>query len=86
MVMETPIIRKIINLGTSKGITLPASWLKNYEEEAGQQIDSVAIEVDGVLKVQPVIKKSKRKKKGIPARPEPATGIPLDSPQRDLSI
>ena len=29
MVKKTPIIRKLINLKTSKAITLPKSWLEN---------------------------------------------------------
>lgn len=55
-----PIIRKIIDFGkTSKGITLPKSWLEYYEKEAGKQIESVAMEVNKVLTIKPIFAKEK---------------------------
>lgn len=57
-----PITRKIINFGkTSKGIILPKSWLKYYEEQADQKIESVAIEVNKVLTIKPIFAKEKPK-------------------------
>jgi hypothetical protein len=58
-VYETPIIRKIIDVGkTSKGITLPKSWLENFERETGKQITEVAMEVNGGLTIQPILPKA----------------------------
>lgn len=57
-----PIIRKIIDVGkTSKGVILPKSWLEYYEEEAGNQIQSVAMEVNKVLTIKPIFAKEKKK-------------------------
>ena len=46
-----PMIKKLINSGGSKAIYLPKDWLDYCEAEAGRRIDSVAIEVDGVLTI-----------------------------------
>jgi len=56
-VTKIPLIRKLVKLGNSQAITLPASWLKYLEKQTGQKIKSVAVEVDGVLKVAPIIEK-----------------------------
>ncbi len=48
-------IKKLINSGGSKAIYLPKDWLDYCEAEAGRRIDSVAIEVDGVLTIRPYI-------------------------------
>jgi len=57
-----PIIRKIIDVGkTSKGVILPKSWLEYYEKETGKQIESVAMEVNKVLTIQPIFAKEKQK-------------------------
>lgn len=56
---ETPIIRKIIDVGkTSKGVTLPKSWLENFERETGKKITEVAMEVNGSLTIQPILPKT----------------------------
>ena len=57
-----PIVRKVIDVGkTSKAVILPKSWLEYYEEESGKQIESVAMEVNKVLTIQPIFTKEKRK-------------------------
>lgn len=38
-------------------MTLPKSWLTNIERETGQKITELAIEVNDILKVSPVLKK-----------------------------
>jgi antitoxin component of MazEF toxin-antitoxin module len=55
-----PIIRKIIEFRTCKGIILPKSWLEYLEKETGQKITEVAIEVDDVLKIKPVIERREK--------------------------
>jgi hypothetical protein len=58
-VVRLPIVRKIINVGkSSKGVILPKSWLDFLKEEnQGQPIEAVAIEVNNVLRVSPIFKK-----------------------------
>ena len=51
-----PLIKKIIDYGkTSKGIILPKSWLELIERENGTRIKEVAVEVDGVLIIKPIL-------------------------------
>jgi len=51
-----PITRKIINIGnSSRGICLPKSWIEFIEKKAGQRVLEVAIEVDGDLKISPIL-------------------------------
>ncbi len=49
-----PIIRKLMEVGHSKSITLPKSWIKNAEQEAGKKIVAIALEVNGKITLQPV--------------------------------
>jgi antitoxin component of MazEF toxin-antitoxin module len=51
-----PIIRKIIQVGTSKAVSLPKSWLEFYERKYGQCIKEVSIEVNGKLTIRPFLK------------------------------
>jgi len=50
-----PIIRKIIQVGTSKAVSLPKSWLELIEREAGKPVKEVAVEVNGVLIIKPIL-------------------------------
>lgn len=52
-----PIIRKVMQVGTSKAITLPKGWLDYFEKETGFKISEVAIDIDRVLRVSPVFEK-----------------------------
>jgi hypothetical protein len=55
-----PIVRKIIQVGkTSKAVIIPKSWLEYYEEQQGKPIETVAIEVNRVLKIEPILSKKK---------------------------
>jgi len=51
-----PIIRKIISIGGSHGITIPSSWLDWITYTTGENPTQVTIEVNGVLKIAPVLK------------------------------
>ena len=54
-----PLIRKLQKLGTSsKAVILPKGWLDYIEEETGSPVDSVAIEVNGDLKISPVVREA----------------------------
>lgn len=54
-----PIIRKIIQVGTSKAVSLPKSWLELIERETGKSVKEVAVEVNGVLTIKPILPKEK---------------------------
>lgn len=56
-----PLIRKVIEVGTSRAVTIPKDWLEFYEKQFGKPIEEVAIEVNKVLKIVPLIPKEKRK-------------------------
>jgi antitoxin component of MazEF toxin-antitoxin module len=57
--MKMPIIRKVVSVGDSRGITIPKSWLEYFEKESGKEICEVAIEVDRVLTISPIFSKKK---------------------------
>jgi antitoxin component of MazEF toxin-antitoxin module len=50
-----PIVRKIIDVGTSKAVTLPKGWLEYLQKQTGVEITQVAIEVNRVLKIEPIL-------------------------------
>jgi len=50
-----PITRKVVKIGDSRGITLPYSWLEFLERQIGKEIVEVAIEVNSVLRILPVV-------------------------------
>ena len=52
-----PIIRSILNLGNSKAVTIPKSWLTNAEDQTGRKIIALAMEIDGTITLQPVFEK-----------------------------
>ena len=52
-----PIIRKVIQVGNSKAISLPKSWLLWLEREYGVEITEVIVEIDRFLTIQPILKK-----------------------------
>lgn len=58
MAIMVPIKRKICKIGTGLAIFLPKSWVDLLREKYGN-IEAVAIEVDEVLKVSPIVKEEK---------------------------
>jgi hypothetical protein len=52
-----PIVRKLMDVGNSKSITLPKSWIENAEQQAGKKIIAIALEVNGKITLQPVFSK-----------------------------
>jgi antitoxin component of MazEF toxin-antitoxin module len=54
-----PMIRKLTTIGDSRGVTLPKSWIEYYEKESGCKITEVAMEVNAVIIIRPVLKKQK---------------------------
>jgi antitoxin component of MazEF toxin-antitoxin module len=67
-----PIIRRIIDIGNSKAITIPKSWITNAEDEAGKKVVALALEVDGSITLQPVFEKQTNFEKN-----EPTNQLPL---------
>jgi len=57
-----PLIRKVIDLGTCKAVSLPKGWLDYLERETGSEILEVAVEVDKVLTISPIIQKKEEAK------------------------
>jgi hypothetical protein len=56
---KLPIKRKICKIGTGLAIFLPKSWVELLRERYGD-VEAVAIEVDEVLKVIPIVKEEKQ--------------------------
>jgi len=64
---DTPIIRKIIDVGkTSRGVILPKSWLEFFERETGKEVNHVAMEVDKTITIFPYVNSEKTKKETTP--------------------
>ncbi len=57
-----PMIRKVMVVGNSRAVSIPKGWLEYYEKQSGQQIREVAVDVNGALKIEPVIPKEPLKK------------------------
>ena len=54
-----PIARRLIPLGnSSRGITLPKSWIDLVEKKHGS-IESVSLEVNGKITIRPIFIKEK---------------------------
>jgi hypothetical protein len=66
-----PILKKVINHGGSRGITLPASWLDLIEKENGKPVKEVLMEVDGAITIRPIIEN----KDGVPSRQAEHTNL-----------
>jgi len=56
---KVPIVRKVIDVGNSKAVCLPKGWLEYLEKQHGRAIKEVAIEVDRVLKIAPILPRKK---------------------------
>jgi antitoxin component of MazEF toxin-antitoxin module len=51
-----PLVRKIVKIGSSRGITLPEDWLRWLEMKLGEKPEAVLIEVDEELRIKPIVK------------------------------
>ncbi len=57
----SPLIKKIFKVGiASKAVIIPKSWLTYYEQQTGQKITELAMEVDRVLIVQPILSRKEQ--------------------------
>ncbi len=57
-----PLIQKIIQVGDSKAITIPKSWLEYYERQTGNSITEVSVEITDRLVILPLIIGNTRRK------------------------
>jgi len=48
-----PVIRKLIFLGDSYGVTIPKSWVQNAEEKEGRKMVAVSMEINGNITIHP---------------------------------
>jgi antitoxin component of MazEF toxin-antitoxin module len=55
-----PIIRSIINIGNSKAVTIPKSWLTNAENQTGKKIIALAMDVNTTITLQPIFEKENK--------------------------
>ena len=44
-----PLKRKLIKVGDSRAVTIPADWLKYHEDKTGQQVVEVLLEVNNII-------------------------------------
>jgi antitoxin component of MazEF toxin-antitoxin module len=54
-----PLIQKVIQVGDSRAVTIPKSWLAYYERQSGRCIKEVSVEVNGKLIIRPIIEEPK---------------------------
>lgn len=66
--MQMPLIQKVIQVGDSRAVTIPKSWLVYYERQSGQRIREVVVEVNGKLTIRPILKREEASKEGVPSK------------------
>ena len=59
MCLNMPLIRKVCKVGTGEAVFIPKSWIRFLEEKHDQPIVRVAIEVNEVLKISPIIERKR---------------------------
>jgi antitoxin component of MazEF toxin-antitoxin module len=55
--ISLPIIKKLIVVGDSKAVTIPATWLQFAEEQKHKKIVAIAMEINGKLILSPIFEK-----------------------------
>jgi antitoxin component of MazEF toxin-antitoxin module len=58
-----PLIQRIIQVGDSRAVTIPKTWLVYYERESGQRIEEVAVEVNGKITISPILKEASKNRR-----------------------
>ena len=46
-----PLKRKLIDVGGSRAVCLPADWLKFHEDKMGHKIENILLEINGVIRI-----------------------------------
>jgi len=44
-----PLKRRLINVGDSRAVVIPADWLKYHEDKTGKKIENILLEIDNVI-------------------------------------
>lgn len=55
-----PLKRKLITVGSSRAVTIPPDWLKYYEDEFGEPIEDILMELNNVITIAVVHPKTKQ--------------------------
>ena len=55
-----PIKKRLIKVGDSRAVTIPPGWLKYYEDEFGEPIEEVLMELNNVITLAVVHPKTKQ--------------------------
>jgi antitoxin component of MazEF toxin-antitoxin module len=56
-----PLIRKLVDIGSARGVTLPKSWIDNLEKTNGKLLE-VAMDINGSITISPHKFKEKGRK------------------------
>jgi hypothetical protein len=51
---QQQVVRKLIRLGSCKGITIPKCWLDQAEKESGRKVTHLKLTIDHALTVEPI--------------------------------
>jgi antitoxin component of MazEF toxin-antitoxin module len=63
-----PITRHLLEVGNSRSVTLPKTWLDYAEQKENKKIVGVAMEINGTITLSPIFeKKGKKKQEACPA-------------------
>ncbi len=46
-----PLVKKLVNVGNSRMVSIPPDWLKYYEDKTGQPVKEVLMELNGVITI-----------------------------------
>jgi len=44
-----PLVKRLLKIGNSRMVVLPASWLRYHEEETGRPIEELLMQVNGEI-------------------------------------
>jgi antitoxin component of MazEF toxin-antitoxin module len=47
-----PLIRRLVQVGNSRGVILPSSWITELERRLGREVTQVLLEVDGEITIR----------------------------------
>jgi len=54
--IQMALIRKLIQVGGSRAVTIPVTWIQYHEKMNGQKIRKVGMEIDGKIVIWPILK------------------------------
>jgi antitoxin component of MazEF toxin-antitoxin module len=54
--IQMALIRKLIKVGGSRAVTIPATWIQYHEKMNTQKIQKIGMEIDGKIVIWPILK------------------------------